>query len=620
VTALVLGRYRLSARVAQGGMGEVWRGVDVGYGGVERPVALKRINPILARDSNLRQQFLDEAKLSFLLCHQNVVQVRDIGEAGGDLYIAMEWIEGADLGTIMRKLHQSAGQPLPLRFACLVGVEAARGLDYAHRLRDASGMWLSLVHRDISPSNLLCSLEGEIKVSDFGIARSRLKEQTSVPGALKGKIAYMAPEQARGESVDARADIFALGAVLYELVTAQNPFFVDGATEKEALERVRQGRVRPLRQIAPTVPQGLEAIVLRAMAARRDDRYATAAQLREDLESFARRESYALSTADFGAFVRELLQAETLPAATGDKPSGPGKRLSASRMATPRAFNEALGGALARLGTSDDDEGAVADAPAASAAENAAAATANATAHVTAPGRRALAPRTVAVASVASVASAPVGAHAAIAPPPAGAARSDVARGDDDDDRPRPPTDMTALVPRDRPSAATMAGLSLAAIALVGGAIWLARRPSAEPSSVSAAAPAPSPASATPNVAAASPSATGDKAAAQKSPSEKSATGDKAVVSVAAPTGERHKARAATRAAEAHLTITSDVAANAFVDGEFVRATPIVDLAVAPGHHVVRVESTAPGLRLIPKEQGIDLRAGELKELPMELR
>ena len=151
-------------------MGEVYRGVDVGYGGIERPVAVKLIAPALALDAALRRQFVDEAKLSYLLCHQNVIGVRDVGEIDGRFYIAMEWIDGADLGTILARLRTSAGQPLPLRFACLVAVEAARGLDYAHRARDAAGVALHLVHRDISPSNLLVSFEGEVKVSDFGIA------------------------------------------------------------------------------------------------------------------------------------------------------------------------------------------------------------------------------------------------------------------------------------------------------------------------------------------------------------------------------------------------------------------------------------------------------------------
>jgi serine/threonine protein kinase len=563
VPASVLGRYRLLGRVAQGGMGEVWRGVDVGYGGIERPIAVKRISPLLAGDDRLRLQFLDEAKLSFLLCHQNVVQVRDIGEAEGDLYIAMEWVEGADLGTIMKRLAREAGQPLPLRFACLVAVEAARGLDYAHRLRDGRGRWLSLVHRDVSPSNLLCSFEGEIKVSDFGIARSRLTEQTSIPGSLKGKIAYMAPEQARGETLDARADLFALGAVLYEMLTAQNPFVGEAASEKEAIDRVREGRVRPLRQVVPTVPQGLEAIVLRAMAARREERYATLDQLREDLESFARREAHALSPSDFGHFLRDLLQGEPQRATEGQgsgKTITPVKRLSASRaVAAPRAFNDALGGALAALGSDDGDRDA-SGAPEQPRDE---------------PLHKA---RTVAL-------------HRPIVVPPVA------------DEPARPPTDLTDLVPRTRPTVPLVVAGGLGLL-LVGGAVWLAHTPSAPT---------------TPTAAATTPSA---PAVAAPSPATRPPASARPAATVSAPAGERdhHKARAGARLAEAHLSIACDVAADAFVDGKYVQTTPIVDLPLAAGHHVVRVESTAAGLRLIPKEQSIDLSPGELRQLKLELK
>ncbi|HEX6837961.1 MAG TPA: serine/threonine-protein kinase, partial [Polyangia bacterium] len=304
-----LGRYKLAARIAQGGMGEVYRGVDVGFGGIERPVAVKLIAPALALDPGLKRQFVDEAKLSYLLCHQNVIGVRDVGEIDGRFYIAMEWVDGADLGTILARLKAAAGQPLPLRFACLVAVEAARGLDYAHRARDAAGQPLHLVHRDISPSNLLVSFEGEIKVSDFGIARSRLREVTSMPGGLKGKIGYMAPEQARAEALDARADVFSLGAVLFEMLTGQNPFTYDSPRENDALERVRQARFPSVRTLLPSVPQGLEAVGMRAMAPERGERYQSCDKMREDLESFARRESYTLSPSDFGQFVRDLMEA-----------------------------------------------------------------------------------------------------------------------------------------------------------------------------------------------------------------------------------------------------------------------------------------------------------------------
>ncbi|MGZ3407300.1 MAG: serine/threonine-protein kinase, partial [Polyangia bacterium] len=448
-----LGRYKLSARIAQGGMGEVYRGVDVGYGGIERPVAVKLIAPGLALDPGLKRQFVDEAKLSYLLCHQNVIGVRDVGEIDGRFYIAMEWVDGADLGTILGRLRTAAGQPLPLRFACLVAVEAARGLDYAHRARDAAGQALHLVHRDISPSNLLVSFEGEIKVSDFGIARSRLREVTSMPGGLKGKVGYMAPEQARGESLDARADVFSLGAVLFEMLTGQNPFSYDAPKENEALDRVRNARFPTVRALAPSVPQGLEAIVMRAMAPAREERYQSCDKMREDLESFARRESYTLSPSDFGQFVRDLLDAPA-PEPERAKSATPPKRLSATRaVATPRAFNDALGGALASLG--GDDDGA-----AGSPFDEAHAETA-AQLPVVVPARP-------------TVVARPVQAHAAIAAPAAAAVEPA-----------RSATDMTDLIPRTGSRVPIIVGAALGVLLLVAGAVWFVQRAPARESSPS---------------------------------------------------------------------------------------------------------------------------------------
>jgi len=599
-----LGRYKLATRIAQGGMGEVYRGVDVGYGGIERPVAVKLIAPGLALDAGLKRQFVDEAKLSYLLCHQNVIGVRDVGEIDGRFYIAMEWVDGADLGTILARLKAAAGQPLPLRFSCLVAVEAARGLDYAHRARDAAGQPLHLVHRDISPSNLLVSFEGEIKVSDFGIARSRIREVTSMPG-LKGKIGYMAPEQARGEPLDARADVFSLGAVLFEMTTAQNPFIYDDPRENEALERVRQARFPALRTLAPSLPQGLEAIVMRAMAPERGDRYQSCDKMREDLESFARRESYTLSPSDFGQFVRDLLDAPA-PEPERAKTATPPKRLSATRaVAAPRAFNDALGGALASLGGDGDDDAA----PAAIAA-----------APAMAPSRPTV------------VAKLPVQAHKAIAAPEPG----------------KPPTDMTDLIPRSGTALPLVVGGALVLVAAAVGAVWYATRPA--PKAIVAAAPIANPT--------AKPIARPVAAPVVVAPPPVAAPAVAAPVVVAAPPpslsrptrAEKHHARAthaaaplATHAATpvavappaatatptpapppptgpAHLTLTADVQADAYIDGQYIRATPIVDYTLPPGKHTIHLESAAPGLRLIPRDRTVDLKPGELKEIRMELK
>ena len=578
-------------------MGEVYRGVDVGYGGIERPVAVKLIAPALALDAGLKRQFVDEAKLSYLLCHQNVIGVRDVGEIDGRFYIAMEWVDGADLGTILLRLRAAAGQPLPLRFACLVAVEAARGLDYAHRARDAAGQPLHLVHRDISPSNLLVSFEGEIKVSDFGIARSRLREVTSMPGGLKGKIGYMAPEQARGEALDARADVFSLGAVLFEMLTAQNPFSYDAPRENEALERVRVGRFPSLRTLAPTAPQGLEAIVMRAMAPARAERYQSCDKMREDLESFARRESYTLSPSDFGQFVRDLMDAPA-PEPERAKTATPPKRLSGTRaVAAPRAFNDALGGALASLGgdgCGGDDEVAIAKTDASP---------------IVAP------PRPTVVAR-------PVKAHEAIAAPAV--------------ERQRPPTDLTDLIPRSPARTPLVIAGAAVLLLLAAGTLYFATRPTAPPPAVAIAPPpvvVPPPLVVAPPVAA-SPSPAPTVVAAPPPSLARPPKSEKhharAATVVATPAATQGATPATTAAppppkpapptGPAHLTITADVKADAYIDGQYIQPTPIVDYELPAGRHTVHLESAAPGLRLIPRDRTVELKPGELKEIRMELK
>jgi len=301
-----MGRYQLQERIAAGGMGEVFRGVDVGWGGVERPVAVKIISPTLSHFPDFVSTFIDEARLSYLLCHANVVQVRDIGQFENTYFIAMEWVNGTDLGSLLGRL----GLPLPVRFATLLAAEAARGLDYAHRICGSDGKPLGLVHRDVSPPNILLSWEGEVKVTDFGIARWRNRETQSLPGSLKGKIGYMAPEQARSEEVDLRTDVFALGVMLYEMVVGKHPFTA-GASDQEVLTRVRTCAFSPPSTLGP-LSSGLEAIIMRAMSALPADRYPSCAALRE--EAFARREAVSWSPPKLGAFVRRVMETEVDPA------------------------------------------------------------------------------------------------------------------------------------------------------------------------------------------------------------------------------------------------------------------------------------------------------------------
>src|SRR6188508_3373837 len=226
-------------------MAEVFRAKAFGVEGFERLVAVKRILSNIAEDKEFIRMFIEEAKLAVQLNHANIAQIFDLGVVDGSYYIALEHVHGRDLRGIFDRCRQ-AGEAMPVSQACFMVMKVCEGLDYAHNKRDQAGREISLVHRDVSPQNVLVSFEGEVKLIDFGIAKAALavEENTDV-GVLKGKYAYMSPEQARGEDVDSRTDLFALGVVLYELLTGENPFFVPQSSY-ETLRRVRGCEVRPL--------------------------------------------------------------------------------------------------------------------------------------------------------------------------------------------------------------------------------------------------------------------------------------------------------------------------------------------------------------------------------------
>ncbi len=224
--------------------------------------------------------FIDEAKLAAQLSHNNIIQIYDLGKVDDDFYIAMEYVEGWDLRSILNA-GRERGLPLPLPLALAISAAVARALDYAHRKRDFSNRALGLVHRDVSPQNVLISHEGEIKLCDFGIVKAVSKASTTQMGALKGKLQYMSPEQAWGREVDARSDIFSLGAVIFEVLTGTKLF--TGDSEIGVLDAVRDCRIRSPREIVPSIPEEVERILFRALAKNPEDRYQTAGQLEKDL-------------------------------------------------------------------------------------------------------------------------------------------------------------------------------------------------------------------------------------------------------------------------------------------------------------------------------------------------
>ncbi len=284
------GRYVLLERLGAGGMAEVWKAKSFGALGFEKTLALKRILPELAREPELLEMFVHEAKLSVRLSHANIVQVFDLGrvEQEGEppgYYIAMEYVAGLDLATLLARCRR-AKIWLPFGMAVFVAAEVAKALDHAHRRRDEQGKPLGIVHRDVSPQNILVSWEGEVKVTDFGIAKAKglmVDDEQAGGSALRvrGKLSYMSPEQSLAGALDGRSDLFSLGTVLYELVAGTNPFA--GAGDAETLRRVRAAEVPPLEIARPDVPRELAAIVRRLLTRRPEERVPDAGRLHEQL-------------------------------------------------------------------------------------------------------------------------------------------------------------------------------------------------------------------------------------------------------------------------------------------------------------------------------------------------
>jgi serine/threonine-protein kinase len=299
------GKYRILEKIAAGGMGEVYRATMESLGGVDKPVALKLVKQNLANDSDFAALFVEEAKVAMSLSHANVVQSFDVGKIDDRWFLAMEYVDGVDLSGLLQLCHHHLKQPIPHRHVISIAVEALKGLDYAHRRRGANGEPLDIVHRDVSPGNLLISYEGEVKVADFGIAKSALRAVGSLAGTVKGKLPYMAPEQLRGQPVDRRADLYSLGAVLFEMLTMQRVVSDEEGTR--AIPKVLTGEFPMPSAIVDSIPEELERIVLKALATEPADRYPNAAAMRQDLERLALAESYLLSSADLADFLAEVL-------------------------------------------------------------------------------------------------------------------------------------------------------------------------------------------------------------------------------------------------------------------------------------------------------------------------
>jgi serine/threonine protein kinase len=276
-------RYRVIDRLESGGMAEVFRAEALGLQGFKKQVAIKRVLAHLASKESFIKMFLDEARLSARLSHSNCVQVFDIGVGDGTYFIVMEFVDGANLRGIIDTL-KAQNRPFPVEEACFLAIELAKGLQYAHHLVDEQGVPLGIVHRDMSPPNVLITKHGEVKIVDFGLAKAHTQLEKSEPGVIKGKFSYLAPEAARGQEVDARADIFAIGIMLWELLAGKRLFL--GKTDLETVQLVQRAVIPPITRLRPDVPPELEPILARALASDPNQRYQTSRDLGSDLNAF----------------------------------------------------------------------------------------------------------------------------------------------------------------------------------------------------------------------------------------------------------------------------------------------------------------------------------------------
>jgi serine/threonine protein kinase len=302
------GKYRPFRRLAVGGMAEIFLAYARSGHGFEKLVVLKRVLPAYAENREFMRMFLDEARLAATLDHPNIVHVYDIGEHGGNVFFAMEYVHGQSLLKLMRQIT-NARRWLPLEHALSIIIGTCAGMHYAHEKNGLDGRALGIVHRDVSPPNILISYDGSVKVADFGIAKASIARSSTAVGTLKGKIPYMSPEQCRSGPLDRRSDIFSIGILLYELTVGRRLFQAE--SELGIIHKIVNGMVPPPSQLLRGYPEDLERIVYRALQLEPDHRYPTARALQVDLEELAREYKLPISSVRLGGFMEEMFDEET---------------------------------------------------------------------------------------------------------------------------------------------------------------------------------------------------------------------------------------------------------------------------------------------------------------------
>ncbi len=302
------GRYFLLEKIAVGGMGEVWLARAEGDSADQPPVVVKRLLPHLKEDQDFVNMFFDEARIAASLDHPNIARIEDLGEVAGDYYIAMEHVHGLSFGDVVNAALE-AGTDMPVALKCRVVAEAAAALDFAHAATTENGAPLELIHRDVSPQNIMVAYDGSVKLIDFGVARAANKLTRTATGVIKGKYAYMSPEQAWGKDLDGRSDLFGLGIVLWEVLALERLFKRENDTA--TLRAVVGAELEPPSHKEPTVPRALDAIVLKALTRAPEGRFQTGLEFKKALEAFLTKQRLPATRAHLAGWMQKLFPEES---------------------------------------------------------------------------------------------------------------------------------------------------------------------------------------------------------------------------------------------------------------------------------------------------------------------
>ena len=309
-------RYRVVERLEAGGMAEVFKGESLSVQGFKKQVAIKRVLPHLAQNKNFIAMFLDEARLGARLNHANVVTVFDIGAADNTFFLVMEFVDGCNLKTVIETYRQQ-GRRIGVKDSIFICMEACKGLAYAHELTDDDGNILHIVHRDISPPNLLMSKRGEVKVTDFGLAKATTQLEKTDPGVVKGKFSYLSPEAALGQRVDPRTDVFALGIVLWELLAGRRLFL--GETDYQTVKLVQQANIPSLARLNPEVDSELEGVIAKALAKDPEVRFQSAREFGDALAHYLFSHQLKVTSYDIANLVKFVVETRAAAKAGGPR-------------------------------------------------------------------------------------------------------------------------------------------------------------------------------------------------------------------------------------------------------------------------------------------------------------